>query len=154
MKNELNVIIKEYNEAKTKFQKQAEKAMKAYFKDFFEENEKIKALKWTQYTPYYNDGDPCVFSVYDITFTNTDDADELANVSPYGDYGGETEGIFATSTYGLEKEVDKKTFQACKDIEKILCSDAMEDVMETAFGDHVEVTVTKTGIQVDEYDHD
>lgn len=30
------------------------------------ENKNIKALYWTQYTPYFNDGEPCVFRVNDL----------------------------------------------------------------------------------------
>lgn len=38
-------------------------AMKTAFIDFFNEHPDIHALSWRQYTPYFNDGDPCVFGV-------------------------------------------------------------------------------------------
>lgn len=33
----------------------------------------IDAFGWTQFTPYFNDGDPCVFSVGSVWFRTTDD---------------------------------------------------------------------------------
>lgn len=37
---------------------------------------------------------------------------------------------------------------------EVLCSDEMEDVMISAFGDHARITITKDSIDVEEYDHD
>ena len=28
----------------------------------------LKAIRWNQYTPYFNDGDPCTFSVGEVMF--------------------------------------------------------------------------------------
>ena len=35
------------------------------FAPFFAANPNIDGIYWTQYTPYFNDGDPCEFSVHD-----------------------------------------------------------------------------------------
>lgn len=41
---------------------------KAHIENFMRKNPLIKEIGWTQYTPYFNDGDSCVFHVYDINF--------------------------------------------------------------------------------------
>lgn len=42
-----------------------------YFKDAFSKG--VKAATWHQYTPYFNDGEPCEFSVYDLSVTNNEE---------------------------------------------------------------------------------
>ena len=41
-------------------------SMKELFVEFFKQFPDVKALRWTQYTPQFNDGEPCVFNVNDI----------------------------------------------------------------------------------------
>jgi hypothetical protein len=44
------------------------------FKDFFARHgEKVYAVHWTQYTPYFNDGDECEFRVNDIYLSFTEE---------------------------------------------------------------------------------
>ncbi len=42
-------------------------AMSEGLKGLFEEYPFLGAIAWAQYTPYFNDGDPCVFSTGEIT---------------------------------------------------------------------------------------
>ena len=41
--------------------------------NFFTECPDVDSVFWTQYTPYFNDGESCTFSVGDIYFTLADD---------------------------------------------------------------------------------
>lgn len=53
---------------------------------FFDECPKIQAVIWTQYTPYFNDGDECVFSVNEPYFiTKNFDREDLLNPYEYED---------------------------------------------------------------------
>lgn len=147
----LQNLIAEYSRAREAFIKEATKAFKQEVKEFLKECSKVKVIKWRQYTPYFNDGEPCVFRVCDPVFSNAKDPNE---VSYYGEYEGEEEGIWATEgTYGLPAEVTdiKSRLQEFSDL---LCSNEMEPVLLDMFGDHVVVTVTKRDITVDEYEHD
>lgn len=45
-------------------------------------------FQWTQYTPYFNDGDECVFNVYDINAFTGD---------PEGEYWEESDKILSTT---------------------------------------------------------
>jgi len=43
----------------------AEEAVFDSLYDVFIEHPTIQTISWTQYTPYFNDGEPCEFSVHD-----------------------------------------------------------------------------------------
>jgi hypothetical protein len=118
-------------------------ALKGVFKEFFEAHPTCQAVKWRQYTPYFNDGEPCEFLVHDFSL-KMDDTPEDAE-DDYGDEGFE-------STYGSQ---DKKrpgltaAVRAVRDISKI-----DDEIFEMSFGDHVGVTATHEGFEVEEYSHD
>ena len=106
-------------------------AFAAELKALFAKHEDVRAVQWVQYTPYFNDGDPCVFRAY-------------------------TRGVMLTTDEG---EVDDFDFDEhyghkfAKAVEKML--DTAEDVLEVAFGESSKVTCHRDGkIAVDEYDHD
>ncbi len=107
-------------------------AAKAFFSDasksLFEAHPELESFGWTQYTPYFNDGQPCVFSVH--------------NDEP--DVNGED---------GYDIDEDNALVPAQKEVVKFLQT-FTDDDMETMFGDHCRVLVTRTGIDVDEYSHD
>lgn len=148
----LDKLIEDYSEAKKQFTTAAQGAFKEYVKEFFDANPEIKVIKWTQYTPYFNDGDECVFSVHDVVFSNAADAD---NVSHWGDLkDDENKDEFAfQGTWGVPKELEHKK-HIFDDINGTICSSDMNDIMRGMFGDHVVVTCTREGIAVDECEHD
>lgn len=126
----------------------------------------IRAFGWTQYTPYFNDGDPCEFRVGSPWFlTTADDVDldemdcydyELRN---YGD-GHPSLGNRRTEWRGNERVEleyqgpDEARYDRVKALNDAIASGAFEDVLLEAFGDHAQVRVTASGITVDSYDHD
>ena len=99
----------------------------------------VEAIRWPQYTPYFMDGDECIFSVdsysvailHDDEFLSQDDLD-------YEDLDIPTQENFEHILNSLE------TF-----LESI-----PSDIMKTMFGDHVEVTITSTGVDTEYYEHD
>lgn len=135
---------------------------------FFPVAPNIKAVGWTQYTPYFNDGEECVFGVGDVWICSTDDADELSEVS-YGCYDGDGEvTAMEASAYlsthawhaeeraafneGLTPEQVQQQRTAVKTFAQIV--DCNSDLMKAMFGDHVKVVITKDGVEVEEFDHD
>jgi hypothetical protein len=111
--------------------------------EFMKEHPQVKQIKWTQYTPYFNDGDACEFSVNCIGFYfEGDDIEEP-------DYDFE---LYRYDNFEKKEVCSFETFRACKDLEKELQEASAE--LETIFGDHVEVTVKADGVEVEEYDHD
>ena len=151
--SKLNDIIEKYSEAKKAFQTEAAGLLKEEFKEFFKKVPEVKVIKWAQYTPYFNDGDACVFGVYGPVFSNAE-GDEVSEVTTWGEYNGEQKDIFAfEGTYYIPDELKKREEQI-KEMESLLHNGAMEEVLEATFGDHVQVTVTAKGIDVDDYEHD
>ena len=51
-------------------------------KMLYEKYPDLKSIHWTQYTPYFNDGDECEFGVHEICFTyGADETEE--DLEPY-----------------------------------------------------------------------
>lgn len=136
--------IKDKNEELKKLV--AEAALGTGLKDFFLEAFKklpanFEAVRWAQYTPHFNDGEACEFSVHETYFKLTD-ADDNA-------------GDNWQSAWGLR--YDKQITDEIEEILGQLHTDMqeIEDVLKTAFGDGYQITITSAGeIEVEEYSHD
>lgn len=61
-------IVNQLNEAKRAMQEHGEAALKTAFKEFFDACPAVKEVAWTQYAPYFNDGDACEFTVHEPCF--------------------------------------------------------------------------------------
>jgi len=115
---------------------------------------------WTQYTPYFNDGDPCIFHVYELRANPVGaDLDEDFDICrdgveydgrwgerPYLDYGSGRPGAYTGD--------HETAYNALIALDKEIQSGAFDNVLLEAFGDHAEVTITKDRIVVEQYDHD
>ena len=87
MSQSLDSLIQDFTSYQEQFRKSATEKLKEFFVKFWEENPAIRAVTWTQYAPYFNDGDACVFSVNDPYFTNAE-GEDLENIDSWGIYGG------------------------------------------------------------------
>lgn len=166
LQEKFNDLIAEQEALRKKFQETAQELFKETTNEFFEANPGVNAIVWTQYSPFFNDGDECVFRVNDPSFTNAVE-EQLDNIN-YGEYDGEDENVWVaeawslTSTGDWAKELRNK-IKECNsvvDVESLgafsdtITSNAMEDVMESMFGNHVRVVATRDGFYVDDFDHD
>lgn len=112
----------------------------------------IPALKWQQFTPYFNDGDECVFTVYSPYIVG----------NPADDCGDGIDVDYSDPDYVFNSEYHKEAIERLgltreqyvqiRGIWNLL--ETQEDLLKEAFGDHVEVTVTADGITTEGYDHD
>jgi hypothetical protein len=122
-----------------------EAALAAEFKRVFDACPEISGIRWRQYTPYFNDGDACEFSVGEFEWAHnqtdeefpewcTDDDDDLDEQfgSSYGAEGREAEVQSAVNS--LER-IPKEIFEVC-------------------FDDHASIIATREGFTVEEYSHD
>lgn len=156
LKTKFDELIAEQKELARKFQETAQSLFKETMKEFWAKNPGVKALVWTQYTPFFQDGDECVFRVNDVYFTNAegDDLFEYSHSISWGEYNGENEDVwidYGGSYMGTHDGVDK---ESCVEISHMIGCGDMEPIMRAMFGDHVIVIATKDGFDVDEYDHD
>lgn len=167
LKTAFEQLIADQAELRRKFQEQAQGLFKEITKEFFDKNPGINGVVWTQYTPYFNDSDPCEFRVGDAYFTNAP-IDELSNIE-YGEYDGDTEGVWISdnvkhalsSEYAYYKETGDMIrasggvdVDSCELFDTTIHSSQMEDVMFAMFGDHVKVIATRDGFEVEDYSHD
>lgn len=124
----------------------------------------IVEFGWRQYTPYFNDGDPCTFSVHGTWVRTTDDVD--ADEDELEMWGHRTLGK-VTTEWGDDPETkrrvavsetyegpDRARYDRCKALEKAVEGGHFEHVLLDAFGDHANITVRRNGIDVEFYEHD
>lgn len=150
-------LIEEQRALRVKFQETAQALFKETTKQFFDNNPGVTAILWTQYTPYFNDGDTCEFRVNDVYFTNAN-SEQMDEVSGWGEYGGEDDAVWSETAWGFKYHKDRH-FEGIKvedanQFSDLIGSGDMEDVMKEMFGDHVRVVATREGFDVQEYDHE
>lgn len=126
----LKTMVDRLNKARDEYQKQlaslGKDAQEAIAKAISECLPPDKQLMWAQYTPYFNDGEPCVFRVNDGYLQ------ELG--SKQKPYEGE---------YKLPADL------------KTVLKSIPTDMLQNAFGDHIKVVVRPDGTyDVNEHDHD
>lgn len=61
-------VIKEIAETKAALNKKITELVKPVIKSLFESIPELKAMQWVQFTPWFNDGDECIFSIHDASF--------------------------------------------------------------------------------------
>ena len=172
--NETNKQIAELKKANIETSK---KVFNTAIAKFFQLYPEVAAITWTQYTPYFNDGDACEFSVYEPSFLSAEDLEnksdiELYNYSSWQEpssyvyekvankdnrYGNLQDYIDEIEKYEkLKNELGPRLQEIQLGVKKFesLFKKIDDDTMEALFGDHVEVTATPKGIDVDEYSHD
>jgi hypothetical protein len=128
----LEALSKVKEEYEAKIKAEGEAALKEGLKSFFEANPNIEAVRWTQYTPHFNDGDACVFGVHEPS----------AQLKGSEDFQDE---------YDIRKEHPAEA-KALSELEGLL--ESAEDVLETVLGDHSRITVTGDKVDIEEYEHD
>lgn len=157
IRQQLSEMISQFEEFQREFQAKAREEIKKLFQKFWDMNPGVNAVVWTQYAPYFNDGEPCEFSVSDPTFTNAigDDLDDIR----WDYYQGEKEDIWAETLWGSKyseanrEGVNKESLEA---LSEMLCSNCLEDVMRAMFGSDSKVIATRAGFEVLDYsgEHD
>jgi hypothetical protein len=139
-------LATETQKIEEQIKKLAQEKVKPVLKEAFGELKAIvptlEAIKWQQFTPHFNDGDTCEFSLQCTYFkftgvTNEDSEDGDGYVDSY-------------STGDLD--LTKVQQEALDEFEVELSG--IEVLLKDAFGDHAEVYLDSEGIEVEEYSHD
>jgi hypothetical protein len=125
-------------DAKNQLKEVGKKYIEAEAKALFEKYPEMEEFSWTQYTPYFNDGDQCEFSA--------NNCDPQIN----GDDVRGQKWNRMTKQY----EVIDSPFAAAWTAVKEFLKQFNDDDCLLMFGDHAEVKVTPEGITVEEVEHD
>jgi hypothetical protein len=149
--------------AKKEMEQAAKEALKELAKDFFPKNPNILAFGWRQYTPYWNDGDTCVFSAnveYPVVLFKTKDGVTVVYDGGSGELGRPDEMVEGVSfeAEGFDPETEARYYKEAERHEKAVTkflNNFEEDDLEAMFGDHVEVNIDRNGkVKTEEYEHD
>lgn len=143
----ISELVSEYDVVRKSFQEKAKVLLKTAFTDFFEKNPTVEAIRWRQYTPYFNDGDACTFGVHEFSFKTADMNED------HGDYSDGFEDQWFWSDGGKRVDPWENERKAVSDFNGEV-GKIPDEVFEETFGDHCIVTATRDGFEVDEYDHD
>lgn len=158
---DLEEKTKEINQIKEDLMSKLRPKLQGIFKDFLEKYPQIKYIQWQQYTPYFNDGEECVFHVYDLhAFTEHEDECDYEGSFPIYDFYFErssdhhnTELDALINVFDCDDETLKTINSEFESISEAF-EKIPEDIMRDLFGDHSQVTVTTKGISTEEYDHE
>lgn len=64
----IETYVKRKAELNEALRANAQDMIKQLFAEFFAAAPDVKCVAWTQYAPYFNDGEPCTFSVHEPNF--------------------------------------------------------------------------------------
>lgn len=134
-----------------------------YFKQAFADG--VKAIAWEQYTPYFNDGEPCEFGIGEPRYTSNKKLAEkwLNEERGYLD-GEEVREVYPDQTEEWYKEnyyLEPWSYEGYGDhpdgLENVnipVDEGRFEHALLGAFGDHTTVVVTPDRVVQFEYEHD
>ena len=150
LQTELDNFAKQLSELQKQMSTLFQTSLKEICQEIFQAYPELVAMQWNQYTPYFNDGDTCEFSVNDITILiskcgdgSCDKIEEGTQLYEYDD----------TSLYEIEEYLGRDSkFQSVVKFQKILCKNS--DTLQDIFGDHCMVTITREGVTTVDYEHE
>ena len=175
-------VIEEYGIAKKQFEEKMKNAFTDIFETFFRNYPEITAVGWNQYTPYFNDGDPCEFRIGEFVGVsegmknedgeplNLDDVRSAYDLEeavgfPYGgkpsqyvydnrhEYSSYEESIQIYEKGLAENSRYREICEGWNELTSVLSS-IPDEIFQSAFDDHAFVIATKDDIEVREYSHD
>lgn len=137
----LQEFREEFEKSRAQFTERARKIFTESLKQLFADNPNLGEVSWTQYTPYFNDGDECTFGVSSVEFFTA------AAITATEDYRWEGGDI------GHDEETEDM-----KAVRSFIYN--QDDLMEALYGDHVQVIIQRGKepgslvVEVEEYQHD
>ena len=175
LEEQMNSVNKQIEELKRQNIETSKKVFHGAIAAFFKMYPEVAAIRWQQYTPYFNDGDVCEFGVHPPEFYSKEDFEERDFDYEGNSWHKPSQWVYdqvakGEDKYGhiasykkeiaeyeaLEAELGSRIHEINAGIEKFekVFRSIDDDTMQSLFGDHVVVTATPNGIDVDEYDHE
>lgn len=149
MQNEINNLqaaLAAYNTAEDQLYKITKEQVVALFQPFFEANPKVDAVYWNQYTPYFMDGEPCVFSVNEISLVSKELFKDAC--------GTDAESYYNSDNMISEWDADEQ-YRPLFDAANAIRNPLPDKLLQNVFGDHAAITISRDGtLEVDECSHD
>lgn len=144
----LNELKSKMAAVKAEMAREGKQAFQEACDEVFQAHPKLESFSWVQYTPYFNDGEPCEFHVYEDLAKMVFEGKDLEYV--WVNHRGEA------VVEGVEDVEDKDGLVAAAEaaikVTSFLAGNG--EIALDAFGDHAKVTVSRDGIDVEHCDHD
>lgn len=161
--------INTMNKVRAEIAKTGKTAFALVAKKLFEAAPQFTAVKWTQYAPYFNDGDACEFSVHEPSFAideetaalvkdpdgffDSDEEDEDGNQFRFVDAWSIASDYAWEGVEGGVPKVFQELKQHANEFHSTLNS--IEDICKETFGEHNKVIIYANGnVEITDYDHD
>ena len=168
MSTKIEALVSEIKEMQSKFREQGQELIREAFKEFFQNYPNVKSIWWEQYTPYFNDGEPCEFSRHDAHFyLESFSSPELEkycedhfNDSSYEGHELALGRLITRPSYYKDTPVievsddEVSCYNAFNQLIKCLWARELESLFQDLFSDHVRVIVTRSGVETEEVEHD
>jgi len=147
IKEKIAAIQKQKEELTTQLRKDFAPMLKPLFE---KTNGKIKSIGWDQYSPYFNDGDECIFHTnLDTLMINGEREDDIEGLDWRIQYH-----LKGDTKYPFDPKWDIELYGFVQEFKDLLNS-IDDDFYKDLFGNHVEVTVNADGTVTTEHcDHD
>lgn len=155
----MDALRESFVQAQTEFNTKIKTLLKEETDRLFVKFPTAQSISWTQYTPYFQDGDECVFGAYiDQLTVQAVGEEEGVEIEPEGinyedrvvrmrNYDYNTRQSTTTTRPATELELFARQFY------KLLRS-AGNDALKAAYGDHTTVIISREGTELEEYQHD
>ena len=161
---------------KEKLHKEFQDNVSGIFREFFESVPLVENIVWTQYTPYFNDGEPCEFAVHtpEFYYKGTTENDGPEGSYSWGDSGtillpgewlqekynhpkiyfaGDSE-TYEEAAQGEKTDALQEYYEPIRAMEDFIQSRDNMEFFQAVFGDHCKVTASIEGVDIEEYEHD
>ena len=144
--------IKKLNE---ELKGQFSEALKEGANELFSKYPDLESFSWRQFTPYFNDGDPCEFDIYE------EPHNLIYKGKDIGEYSEENEERVykwrdkSLTKFGATLFNSYQEYNSMKQeiINFILLLEPMSNTVQSVLGEGL-VTISRDGVEVEEYDHD
>lgn len=159
---ELRKVQRAHEEAMLIVREEGQKAFASAFKKLFEQYPDVGEVAWTQYTPYFMDGDPCEFGVHEVVVRSVRDVEDIKSGTQEASYWDDGEEVCASRGEKYDYITHKWIPTPVKNpalvegakLAKELVQILPDKVLESMFGDHVAITIDRSGAHVEDYDHE
>ena len=87
LRSKINQLNKQISKLEAQVSKESTKLATKGFKELFKKHKSLQSFSWNQYTPYFNDGEECVFGAYTdyISINGSDEAETLYDIRQFLD---------------------------------------------------------------------
>lgn len=150
--------FKKAQEQIKKAREEANETAKAAFKEvsdeLFKKHPQLVSFGWRQYTPYFNDGDECIFGAHTDYPTIRMAKEALTDKEAKDAEEYDEEEFYVTQEMKKKSKAERTPYEAAGMAVIAMLEPFDNDTLKECFGDHVTITVTRDGPKVHAYEHD